>query len=284
MLRTTGKIMASTAKAYRNPDSSSSENERHFFTRAEIENFFETCPPALLSRRFHHFLRGAWIAAGRPFGREILFFKAVDHYRRACRYRSERTVRYNLRAAESLGLLEIAHRREHGGHFHHIWIRPRTETDRGEYRRVTTHRLPISLLLQWRQSKRTPSDVTPIRKPAQPPPPPTPPAPPAAKPEHRSPRSAGGGVPRGPRQLTPREGPRLVAAMADLMRGCSGNIQARDGAMMYVGPDHPNYRAPMTQEEALSTACMTMGIPYDAAREHLKLCRWSFENDAGDSS
>src|SRR5580692_11599054 len=227
-------MAASTATAYRNSGDSQSANQRHFFTRAEIEEFFATCPSQLLggskSRRFRHFLRHMWVAAGRPFGGDVQLFNAVSDYRKACEYRSESTVRYNLRAAEDLGLLEIAHR-DRRGNCHHIWIRPRTESDNGLYRRVTTHRLPIALLVKWRQAHRAEStaDVTPIRKPALPTaPPPKSPAPaaplpqrsvPAAeKPEHR-------GTERAPQpKLTKREAAKVVADLAGLMKGCSHHV------------------------------------------------------------
>jgi hypothetical protein len=174
--------MASTQKAYLNSGDFESAKERHFFSRAEIEEFFESCPSELLSRRFRHFLRGVWIAAGRPFGGDIQVFKAVENYRQACYYRSSSTVRYNLRASEKLGLLEICHR-------HHEWVRPRNERDRGLYRRVTTHRLPISLLVRWRELHRqgAQADVTPIRKPSAPAQPPKPPAPAAPLPSREKP-------------------------------------------------------------------------------------------------
>lgn len=273
----------SIAAAYRSSDDSGSAKERPFFTVAEIEKFFETCPEDILSRRFRHFLRHAWIAAGRPFGSEILFFKAVDNYRKACYYKSPTTARLNLRAAEKLGLLEVAHR-DASGNCHHIWIRPRTATDKGLYRRVTTHRLPVGLLMKWRELHRgQKAEVTPIRKPAQPTEKPLPPAPAAplpkreqpaantpAKHDHRSPQ-------RNPssssRKLTSREGPRLVNEMRRLMRGCSSFIEQQSGLEITLRPEDPRYRAPLSQEEALVAACANLGIPYEAAREHLKLIR-----------
>jgi hypothetical protein len=259
--------MSAIAAAYPNSDGSGSGKERHFFSRAEIEEFFESCPAELLSRRFRHFLRGVWIAAGRPFGGDIQVFKAVKNYKDACYYRSESTVRYNLRASEKLGLLEVVHRDDRG-QCHHIWIRPRTERDRGLYRRVTTHRLPISLLVKWREAHRRGEQVTPIRKPAQPTPPPLPPAPAAPQParkaaEHRS-------NARQTRKLTPREGPKLVNEMRRLMQGVKGHVGADRLWVEYSSGD-PRYRAPMPQEDALLAACMTLAIPENSAREFLKL-------------
>jgi hypothetical protein len=259
----------SIAAAYPNPDDSGSAKERDYFTVADIEKFFETCPPEILSRRFRHFLRGVWIASGRPHGRDIQFFKAVDDYRRACYYQSATTARLNLRAAEDLGLLEVAYR-DARNNCHHIWIRPRTDRDKGLYRRVTTHRLPIALLLKWRELHRRGehAEVTPFRKPSQPVPPPTPPAPSAPQPgkkvaEHRSNQ-------RQSRKLTPREGPRLVNEMRRLMNGVKGHV-GQDRLWVEYSPNDPRYRAPMSQENALLAACMNLAIPEASAREFLKL-------------
>lgn len=275
-----GTFMASVAAAYPNSDDSGSAKERPYFSVADIENFFETCPSELLSRRFRHFLRGAWIASGRPHGREIQLFKAVDDYRRACYYKSATTARSNLRAAEQLGLLEVAYR-DPRGNCHHIWIRPRTERDKGLYRRVTTHRLPIALLLRWRHGHKT--EVTLIRKPAQPVEPPTPPtpdapvrerttaAPPASNQAHPNQTHRSSQRQANPaRKLTPREGPKLVNEMRRLMQGVKGHVGV-DRLWIEYPPGHPRYREPMPQEDALKAACMTLAIPEQSAREFLKL-------------
>lgn len=81
---------------------------------------------------------------------------------------------------------------------------------------------------------------------------------------------------RPPRRLTSREGPQLVAKVAELMRGYHGTVNTVSG-LVHVDESHPKYRAPMSQEHALTAACMTLGIPYEAAMEHLKLCRWKFD-------
>jgi hypothetical protein len=81
---------------------------------------------------------------------------------------------------------------------------------------------------------------------------------------------------RAPRRLTSREGPALVAKMAELMRGYTRHKQL-DGYAFNLEPDDPRYRAPLSQAKALIAACMTLGITEDDAREHLKLCCWQFE-------
>jgi len=260
----------SIAAAYPNSDDSGSAKERPYFTVADIENFFETCPQEILSRRFRHFLRGAWIASGRPHGTDIQLFKAVDDYRRACYYRSATTARLNLRAAEELGLLEVAYR-DPRGNCHHIWIRPRTERDKGLYRRVTTHRLPVSLLMKWRELHRKGehAEVTPFRKPAQPAPPPPPPAAPLPGKKVAEHRSNQRQVNQS-RKLTPREGPKLVNEMRRLMQGVKGHT-GQDRLWIEYPPHDPRYREPMSKENALVAACMNLAIPEQSAREFLKL-------------
>lgn len=81
---------------------------------------------------------------------------------------------------------------------------------------------------------------------------------------------------RKPRRLTSREGPQLVAKMAELMRGCYGSMPTKFGESVWVDEDDSCYRAPMSQEKALISACMTLGITEEDAREHLKLCCWKF--------
>ncbi len=279
-------MTASTATAYRNSDDSPSANQRHFFTRAEIEEFFLSCPGAVLgdrkSRRFRHFLRGMWIAAGRPFGTDVQLFKAVGDYRDACEYRSDSTVRYNLRAAEDLGLLEIAHK-DRRGNCHHIWIRPRTDSDRGCYRRVTTYRLPIALLLKWRvmhHAETAAAEVTPIRKPAQPTaPPPKSPAPAAPQPQraapaaeksgHRSPERAQPTQPK----MTKREAAKFVADMAIAMRG-----RTKDGFGWKIEPGAEGYVAPMNWREALKAVCESWQRNEESVIEALKF--FGYRTDA----
>jgi hypothetical protein len=83
------------------------------------------------------------------------------------------------------------------------------------------------------------------------------------------------------RRLTPREGPKLVSEMRRLMRGItkvSGEGFPLPSSAKHawdMEPSDPRYRAPMSQENALVAACMNLGIPYESAVEHLKLCRFT---------
>jgi hypothetical protein len=168
------------------------------------------------------------------------------------------------------------------GNRHHIWIRPRTARDKGLYRRVTTYRLSTDLLLKWRQAHRGESraaDPTPIRKQPAPQPQPLPPAPaaplPAKRPAaHRSTQRESSS----PRKLTPREGPKLINEIQRLKRGCNGHVGVDRLFVEYEKHD-PRYREPMSQEKAIEAACMNLGIPYEAAVEHLKLCRPAAPNE-----
>jgi hypothetical protein len=84
------------------------------------------------------------------------------------------------------------------------------------------------------------------------------------------------------RRLTPREGPKLIAEMRRLMQGVTRENGLREltpRGMFELEPADPRYRAPMSQQEALASACMNLGIPYESAREHLKLCRFPGESE-----
>jgi len=263
--------MATQAAAYRNSDDSGSQKERHFFSRAELENLFEICD---LPRRFHNLILGAWIAAGKPFGSEILLFKAVEDYRRACRYKSERTVRYNLRAAEKLGLLEVASP-------HHAWIRERSMKDRGLYRSVTTHRLPIDLLLQWRKMHRNEVVTIPAKPPesAPPPRPPVPAAPlPAVpmKPAAERHRSNGGSRAEDRLRKLRQE---IAATMTEFMVGHAHHIERVGGYGYDLKPSDPRYRPKMSQDEAILATAKECGISPDEVREHLKIVQFKPEDE-----
>ena len=116
------------------------------------------------------------------------------------------------------------------------------------------------------------------RKPAQPsPPPPREPAPaapmprrdqPAAEHPHRSLDHRG--TERKPRELRSHEAARLVAKMRELMTGTLGKVGV-DKLWIEFAPNDHRYRAPMSQENALIAACMTLGLNPDEARNYLKL-------------
>jgi hypothetical protein len=178
----------SIAELYPNSGDSQSAKERPYFTVAELEKFFETCPPDLVPFKYLRLLHGMWLSTDTKLhGGDIRFFKAVEDYRKGCRYKSPTSVRCNLRGAERLGFLEVVYRDEFGKP-HHLWVRKRTESDRGDYRKVTTYRLSVSLLMKWRERQRCGhAEVTPIRKPSLPTPPPPPPAPAAPLPKREQP-------------------------------------------------------------------------------------------------
>jgi hypothetical protein len=267
---------ASIAAAYPNSDDSGSAKERPYFTVADIEEFFRTCPVELVPHRCLRTVQGMFIALEKRLGKKLHgdtfeFFLSHEDYRDGCRYKSDRTLRNNLPLAVKLGVLEVVHRRD-DGQSHHIWIRPRTKRDKGEYRWATTYRLPVSLLMKWRELHRRGerADVTPFRKPSQPAPPPQAPAPAAPLPgkkvaEHRSNQRQSNS-----RKLTPREGPKLVNEMRRLMQGVKGHV-GQDRLWIEYPPGDPRYRAPMSQGNALIAACMSLAIPEESAREFLKL-------------
>ncbi len=154
-------------------------------------------------------------------------------------------------------------------------VAPRPTWKDFEQMRPTHRRVKVKSATQHRR-RRSAIALTssPLPQPAAdaPTPAPSPSAAPVAVPPsngHRDTR-------RQPRRLTPREGPKLVAKMAELMRGHTRHQQL-DGYAFNLEPDDPRYRAPMSQDKALIAACMTLGITEEDAREHLKLCCWKFD-------
>jgi hypothetical protein len=251
----------SIVAAYPNSDDSGRAKERPFFKREEIQEFFETCPPDLVSSPELRTVFGMWLAAGKPFGSEIQFFKAIKHYCRGAvpKYKSESTVRSNIRRAEDSGILEVAYR-DRRGNCHHIWIRERNETDRGLYRRVTTHRLSIPLLLKWRhrQGQESQANVEPIRKPAQPTQPEDP-RPPATAAPNRAPAKTAAHRSSAPR-LTPRQRAELGQRIQLYEHGVTRleYTPARAGMDLELRPGDPAYVKPLPRPMAILAACKSM--------------------------
>ena len=121
-----------------------------------------------------------------------------------------------------------------------------------------------------REKPHVQADVTPIRKEPKPSEAPKSPAPAAPLPAREKPAAEHRSSQRGARKLTPREGPRLVNEMRRLMQGAKGHV-GQDRLWIEYSPTDPRYRAPMSQENALVAACMNLAIPEEAAREFLKL-------------
>jgi hypothetical protein len=248
--------MGSTARAYRNPEASSSAKKPDIYSREEIARLLHLADFSRekSAKHPHHSRRdyrrdhlrstliGMWRAAGEITGREILLFASVEGYSVEAG-KCVRQTRYNLRALEESGVIELAYPPNQR-------IRP------GYFRHTATYRLRLDRLRQ-RQTYRQLRDNRPVAQPLPPrnvhaapetPPPAT--APISASDSHRS-------TERQPRQLTPREGRQLVTEMVQRMRGNAN-------------------RPRMSQESALTTACQLLGIPYKSAEEHLRLCRWNF--------
>lgn len=254
-------MSAATASAYPNSGNQNSGKNTPLFTRESLENLFENC-----DLRPHHvnMLAAMWRAAGKPTGKEIFFFAAVEGYRIEARYKSRRAVQYNLRAlaSEKLGVLELVHG-------------PNTIRRPATYRLRTDRLGKRQTYADIKKNRKSPHSISQV----------FPPPPPQDAATTQSPQVAvvvatpAREPVRPPRRLTPREGPKLIAQMTELMRGYTRHRQM-DGYAWDLSPDDPRYRAPMTQENALISACMTLGIPYEAALEHLKLCQWKFEESS----
>jgi hypothetical protein len=263
--------MAATAQAYLNSDGSTSGKVDSFSTRQSLENLFENC-----DLRPHHvnMIAAMWRAAGRPQGKEILLFAAVEGYRIEARYKSRRAVQYNLRALEQIGVIELAK----GANTIRRPATYRLRTDalgkRQTYADVKNQRKAPQPISQ------SPSQSSPQAQDAAVPQPRTAPAAPVTPAESAgrfldAKRGTHRTTERQLRQLSSRDAAKLIAKIAELMRGNTRHRQL-DGYSFNLQPDDSRYRAPLSQEKALISACMTLGIPHEAAEEHLKLCHWKF--------
>ena len=112
------------------------------------------------------------------------------------------------------------------------------------------------------------------RRPAQPrlvsTPPATPVQPPAKPVEAATTTPAA--VPLGSRQFERIRKARaeLRAKIAELMQGCRGSIQTKDGGSIWVDEDSSLYRQPMSAEKAFITACMFLQLTEREGRELLQ--------------
>lgn len=283
--------------AYPNSEHAGRTKERPFFKREEIQEFFETCPSELIPHPELRTVHGMWNAAGKPFGSEIQFFKAIKHYCQGAPhggYKSESTVRSNVRRAEDRGLIEVAYR-DRRGNCHHIWIRERNQSDRGLYRRVTTHRLSIPLLLKWRHLKASQAKVEPIRKPAQPDTAPKPPATAAPKPERMKPAAEHPEHRSTAPRLTSRQRTILAQRIKAYEQGVTRlePTPARVGMNLELRPGDAAYVKPLPREVAILAGCssmakgddarsfMPMGCSVQRALEAAKEIESGFESDEG---
>lgn len=256
-------IMASTARIYRNPDASTSGKNPRSFSRADIEKLFENSD---LPRHLYNTIVGMWRASQKPYGNEIYFFAAMEGYRREGRYKSKRTVRYNLRALEKLGVIELVYH-----------ANSRIRADR--FRHTATHRLNIQRLGQretYQQFKENQPIATPLpprsiapesSTPAPSPAPVTPIAPPSRSStmqrDHRGTERESRKLP----DLTVRQRKELVQRIPIFMKGCHGNVATRYGESRYIGPDDPEYRAPMDKDSAILAACEWMCTNHGTSME-----------------
>lgn len=168
---------------------------------------------------------------------------------------AERTARYHLRQLEALHVIE----REYSANSR---IRPRY------FRHTATYKLRLDRLVarpDYEHYKDSRPLTMPERKGPQreDEPPPAPPQllPPAPPPSDAPP-------------LTTRQRRELVQRIPRLMKGFKGSIVppgSRDGCSVWVGPDDPAYREPMSKPEAILEACRSMcesdGVGFDRAIE-----------------
>lgn len=125
-------------------------------------------------------------------------------------------------------------------------------------------------------------NVTPIRKPAQPAPPDPPSATAAPVPKREQPaaeHSHRGTVRPEPKlaqpKLTKRETAKLVADVAELMRGHTRHIEGVGGYGYELQPDDPRYRPKMCFKSALAAVCERWKRTEEAVIEALKF--WGYQ-------
>lgn len=117
---------------------------------------------------------------------------------------------------------------------------------------------------------------------AAPPAAPHPPAASAAPAPVPSPERDACRSPRKFRELSARDGRELVRYMAQLKKGVS-EVVAPEGFAYAVGPGDARYRAPMSASNALTAACMKLGLNYEPARAYAEKCGFKFDDEESGS-
>lgn len=277
----------SIAAAYPNSDDSGSAKERPFFTVADLQDFFENCPPELVEYRCLRTIKGMFRALEKRLGKKLQggsfeFCLAVEDYRAGeGRYRSTSTVRINLRRAEKFGYLEAIYGADEMGRPRrdHFWHRPRTKRDRGLYRRVATYRLNTTVLEKWRDMQRhghKAAEPTPIRKPAAPAPPHQP-APAAPLPQREKPAAT---IEKAPQpKLSKRDCDKFMGLVAGLKLGRTRHTEAQGGYGYDLSPGDSRYKAPMKELEAIRTVCKAWRREFEVVLYALKFWGYQVETE-----
>lgn len=219
-----------------------------------------------------------WRAAGKPTGREILLFAAVEGYRIEGSYRSRRAVQYNLRGLQSYGLIEIVHG-------------PNT------VRRPTTYRLCVPRFGKRQtyteakakigaqrethpyRAHRTNGHTEPSEIPSG-----------ASSPESPNPAPGAAASPQPPPAVPVREKlPTLVDLVLDgsrkaerlrklrvefrtlvekLVKGHERYLSSE--GLIELQPNHPDFRLPLPRDQAIRKACVEMGLTKEHGQELAK--------------
>lgn len=199
-----------------------------------------------------------WEAAGRPTGKEIHFFAAVEGYRIEARWKSRRTVQRNLRRLEQRGLIKLTHgantiRRPATYQLHTDRLGKRqTYMDVKSQRKAVAH-FPRS---QSTSSPDVPPEASPSVQPAARPQP----SPAAPARENETFRKFGSRAAREARKLR-------VA----LFRYVAENMRVpRDRYGHDLSPGDEGYRLPMPRDQAIREACVDLALTEPEGRELLK--------------
>lgn len=134
------------------------------------------------------------------------------------------------------------------------------------FRRSATYTLNLDAIRRrqtWREWQDTLPSVVPIR----------PDKPAAKKDQAPEPAAAAAPKPRKLPQLTSRQRKELVQGVTWHMKG---NTRGEFGTPL--AEDHPKYRRPLDQYEAIVETCKELGIPIESAIDALKLAGWTMQN------
>lgn len=218
-------------------------------------------------RHLNYALLKFWHASSQPCGRadRIFFFASVENYSKEAG-KCERQTRYDLRKFEnSLGVLTLHEKAN-------------------SVRRPTTYRFnphalrvrPTPIRSKHSRPLHSASATEAIGKPITPPPEPMPVPTPTSSPTGWAGYDSCRTTDRKRKELTSREGRELVAKLLELQKGHTRHTEL-DGYSFDLEPDDHRYRAPLSKEDALRVACLTLQFRLEPAKEYAEQCGWKFD-------
>jgi DNA-binding MarR family transcriptional regulator len=258
--------MASQALASNNPSRSSRGKSDEAFSREMLRDLFRT---ANLSPCEYTLIVAMWEAAGRPTGKEIHFFAAVEGYRIEARWKSRRTVQRNLRRLEQRGLIKLTHgantiRRPATYQLHTDRLGKRqTYMDVKSQRKAVAH-FPRS---ESTSSPDAPPEASPTVQPAARPQP----SPAAPAREHRQVRPDLGS--RSYERIK-KQRHEFAARFTDHIRGRTSYVEEHSGIEIQLQPGNSGHRFKLPRDKAFLRTCQDMRITEEEGRELMKALKF----------